>query len=313
MYVHLYVHLFGDFRVSTDTHFELELRPTAARLFAFLLLHRNRAHLREVVAESFWQDSAIDRARKSLNTTLWQLRNTLPQTQISQANVIAATPERIKINQEANLWIDVASFEEKAKQGLADAVTERSPALIGALEAAVALYQDDLLKSFYDPWVLSERERLRMLYLRCLTRLMEMHRQQHNLSTSIDYAQRILSVEPCREDIHRTLMTLYAESGRRAHAIEQYKVCRQILASELAAPPLDETEALYRRLRTDAHIGSAQIGATNVHPSASNSNGSKESTLQEAIAQLQVAIQTTKDAQRALARAVTVVDRFIQS
>ena len=105
------VYLFGDFRVSTDTHSDLELRPTAARLFAFLLLHRHCAHLREVVAESFWEDAEIDRARKNLNTALWQLRHALHESDNSQAKLIATTPEQIKINQEAQLWLDVAWFD----------------------------------------------------------------------------------------------------------------------------------------------------------------------------------------------------------
>lgn len=306
------VYLFGDFHVSSDTQTELALRPTAARLFAFLLLHRHCAHLREVVAESFWEDAGLERARKNLNTTLWQLRQALDPADNPQANVIATTPEQIKINQAAHLWLDVACFEDKAKQGLAQAEARLSAATIDALEAAIALYQGDLLHCFYDPWVLHERERLRLLYLRCLTRLLAHHHQQHNLEASIDYAQRILHVEPWREDIHRTLMTLYAESGRRADALAQYKLCRQSLASELDVPPMPETDALYRRLLTNAQGGHPQTVALPNQPSAAHGSGAKEPTLQEATAQLQVAIQTMQAAQRTLDRAVAVVQRLVQ-
>lgn len=306
-------YLFGDFRISTDTYSGLELRPTAARLFAFLLLHRQCAHLREVVAEAFWEDAGIDRARKNLNTTLWQLRNALRQEDNSQANVIVSTPDQIKINQEATLWLDVAWFEEKAKQGLAHSEAGRSSAAIDALEEAIALYQGDLLTCFYDPWVLHERERLRLLYLRCLTRLMALYQEQHNLNVSIGYAQRILHIEPWREDIHRNLMTLFAESGRRADALEQYKICRQSLASELDVLPMPETEALYQRLLTNASISHTQTVATPLPLSTANEYRANGPTLQEATAQLQAAIQTLQAAQRALAQAVAVVERFAQA
>jgi DNA-binding SARP family transcriptional activator len=306
-------YLFGDFRISTDTHSGLELRPTAARLFAFLLLHRQHVHLREVVAEAFWEDTGIDRARKNLNTTLWQLRNALCQADDSLAKVIAATPDQIKINQEANLWLDVAWFEDKAKRGLAHSEAGISSAAIDALEEAVALYQGDLLTCFYDPWVLHERERLRLIYLRCLTRLMEHHKEQHNLDASIGYAQHILHIEPWREDIHRTLMTLYAESGRRADALEQYKICRQSLASELDVSPMPETDALYQRLLTNAHISRGQTVATPLPLSTANAYSADGRTLQEATAQLQAAIQTLQNAQRALEYSVALVERLVQS
>ena len=207
------VYLFGNFQIYPHADAKLELRPTAARLFAFLLLHRRMAHPREVVAETFWESSELDRARRNLNTTLWQLRKAFRQTNDQPTNLIAATPEQIKLNREAELWLDVALFEEQAKKGLINVENRSASAVINALDQAVALYQGDLLHGFYDAWVLQERERLRLIYLRCLRRLMTLHQQEHNLDAGIDYARRILHVEPWHEDIHRNLMGMYAENG----------------------------------------------------------------------------------------------------
>lgn len=292
----MHIYLFGNFHIYNDTQTELDLRPTAARLFAFLLLNRHRVHLREVVAESFWQSSEIDRARRSLNTTLWQLRNTFRQYDDSQTEVISATSEQIQINQEANLWLDVAAFEMKAKQGMDCHDGGLTKTAVEELEEAVALYQGDLLPNFYDSWVLQERERLRLIYLRCLRRLMAIHQEQRNLDTSIDYAQQILLVEPWREDVHRNLMQLYAENGRRAETLAQYRTCRQALANELDVSPTYETEALYRRLIMNEQGGHGD-----------------ELTLQEATAQLKTAVQTLQDAQVTLDQAVTLVERIMQS
>lgn len=287
------VNLFGNFQVHTNAQAELELRPTAARLFAFLLLHRRTALLREVVAEMFWQHLELDRARRSLNTTLWQLRQALSQADGRQAMVIETTPRQIRINQEAKLWLDVASFEEKAQTGLGAAEGPLSPAQLGALEGAAALYQGDLLPNFYDSWVLQERERLRLIYLRCLTRLMAHHHREQNLEMSIEYGRRILHVEPWREDVHRHLMLLLAENGRRAEAVAQYQLCREALERELAVSPLAETEALYRKLL--------------VNPAALTA---VEPTLPEATAQLQTAVQTMQEAQRSLDQAMALVERL---
>lgn len=304
------VYLFGNFRIATDTQSELALRPTAARLFAFLLVHRHHIHLREVVAATFWQSSELDRARRNLNTTLWQLRKAFRQMNDQQAALIATTPEQLKLNQEAELWLDVALFEQNAKKGLILAENGTASATITHLEQAVALYQGDLLHGFYEPWVLQERERLRLVYLRCLRRLMTLHQEQDNLDASIDYAQRILQVEPWHEDIHRTLMLLYAQNGRRTKALSQYQACRHALATELAVTPMAETEALYQQLLTQPQSERVLVVAPN-HSVLQNSGG-EAMTLEAATAQLNVAIQALRDAQIELNRAVAVVEQLSQ-
>ncbi|MCA9919919.1 MAG: winged helix-turn-helix domain-containing protein [Anaerolineales bacterium] len=305
------VHLFGNFQVHTSNDTELTLRPTAARLFAFLLLHRQMVHPRELVAETFWEDSELDRARRNLNTTLWQLRKAFSQMSDQRATLIDTTPEQIKLNREADLWLDVALFEEQAKKGLIQAENGSALAAINALEQAVALYQGDLLHGFSDSWVLQERERLRLIYLRCLRRLMTLHQKQHNLDASIEYARRILHIEPWHEDVHRNLMGLYVENGRRAKAIAQYHACRQALATELAVTPMTETEALYQRLLKNSQDDRPAIVMPN-QPVSQSSNDAKALTLEVATAQLQAAIQTLRDAQADLNRAVAVVERLSQ-
>ncbi len=301
------VYLFGNFQVCPQADAKLALRPTAARLFAFLLLHRHQVHLREVIAESFWQNSELDRARRCLNTTLWQLRKAFRQVNDQLPDLLATTPEQIRLNREANLWLDVALFEEKAKEGLVPAKNGRAQTAISALDEAVGLYQGDLLHGFYDSWVLQERERLRLIYLRCLRRLMTLHQEQGNLDASIDYAQRILHVEPWREGIHRNLMVLYAQNGRRAKAIAQYHACCLALTKELAVAPSAETEALYQQLLSRPQR--KRLTAVVSNQLVSQSNGDSTAlTLEAATAQLQAAIQTLRDAQADLNHAVALVN-----
>lgn len=308
----MHVYLFGNFQIDTGADAEVALRPTAARLFAFLLLHRQMAHPREVVAETFWENSELNRARRNLNTTLWQLRKAFRETSDRPANLIAATPEQIKLNREAELWLDVALFEEQAKKGLINVENRSASDVINALDQAVALYQGDLLHGFYDSWVLQERERLRLIYLRCLRRLMTLHQEQGNLAAGIGYARRLLRVEPWHEDVHRNLMGMYAENGRRAKAIAQYHACRQALESELAVTPMAETEALYQRLLKNLPGDRPAIVTPNHLVSQSSSNA-EALTLEAATAQLQAAMQTLREAQADLYRAVAVVERLSQN
>jgi DNA-binding SARP family transcriptional activator len=121
-----------------------------------------------------------------------------------------------------------------------------------------------------------------------------------------------LHVEPWREDVHRTLMGLYAENGRRAKAIAQYHACRQALESELAVTPMAETEALYQRLLTNSQGARPAIAAPN-QPVSQSGSDAEAVTLEAANAQLQVAIQTLREAQADLNQAVAVVERLSQN
>src|SRR5690606_12515409 len=57
-----------------------------------------------------------------------------------------------------------------------------------------------------------------------------------------------LQLEPFREEAHRLLMRLLAESGQRSAALAQYEVCVRILDEELGVEPDDETVALYEQI-----------------------------------------------------------------
>src|SRR3982751_22817 len=59
---------------------------------------------------------------------------------------------------------------------------------------------------------------------------------------------RLIALDPWREEAYRQLMLLLARNGERSAAIAQYMACRRVLAEELDVEPMEETTALYRRL-----------------------------------------------------------------
>ncbi len=62
-------------------------------LFAYLLLTRRQTHTRGRLAGMFWGDSPENRARRSLNTTLWRLRRILPAAFIlTESDVVRLNP-----------------------------------------------------------------------------------------------------------------------------------------------------------------------------------------------------------------------------
>ncbi|HMP43362.1 MAG TPA: AAA family ATPase, partial [Roseiflexaceae bacterium] len=124
-----------------------------------------------------------------------------------------------------------------------------------ALQAAVALYHDDLLTGFtlrdspaFDDWQITQGERFRRLLADTLQQLSDLQAREEDWLAAITSAQRWLALDPLHEEAHRTLMILHARAGQRSAAIQQYRNCVRILERELGVPPLDETTSLYETI-----------------------------------------------------------------
>jgi len=104
----------------------------------------------------------------------------------------------------------------------------------------------------FDDWQSYEREGLRRDLAGALERLAGLLGRSAEESTeqAIGYARRWLALDPLDEAAHRLLMQLYARSGQRQAALQQYQECVQLLETELGLPPADETTALVERIRS---------------------------------------------------------------
>jgi DNA-binding SARP family transcriptional activator len=209
-------------------------------------LFRNRTHHREVLAGLFWGDYDEDRARGCLNTAIWRLRRVLEPAQVRRGTYLLAPPTgEIGFNRKSDYWLDVEAFESKVDHALAKPVEVMRQTDAVQVEAGLQLYIGELLEGFYYDWALQERERLSLKYAKCLGHLMDYYGFNRQYDEAIDYGKRILQSDPLREDVHREVMRLFAQSGRRNAAVRQYEQCSSILKSQLGAEPMGETRGLY--------------------------------------------------------------------
>src|SRR5690349_11666843 len=134
--------LLGPFLLKVD---ERPIRlPThkGEALLAYLALHRE-VHSREQIASIFWGDSPQELARRSLRTALSSLRKELGE------DFVISDRETLQLNPEFLLQVDVHQMEKQAREVSAG----NSQAYIDP-----SLYGGDLLKDFYEDWILEERE-----------------------------------------------------------------------------------------------------------------------------------------------------------
>ena len=141
--------------------------------------------------------------------------------------------------------LDVARFRDLAADG----------ASLERLREAVALFSGEFLEGFslrdspdFDDWQIAEADTLKRELASALRRLVDLLAARGDYERAVPQAQRWLEVDPLHEPAHRELIRLYAWSGDRAAALEQYRHCVRTLSQELGVAPLDETAKLYEQV-----------------------------------------------------------------
>ncbi|HEY5609639.1 MAG TPA: response regulator, partial [Thermoanaerobaculia bacterium] len=99
-------------------------------------------------------------------------------------------------------------------------------------------------------WLLSEREKLWEMALEGLAKLLRHQVRMESREAAIQTALRLLTLDPLQEGVHRALMRLYAQLGRRGSALKQYQTCAALLERELAVEPQPETKKLFDEIQT---------------------------------------------------------------
>ncbi|RME76632.1 MAG: hypothetical protein D6784_05375, partial [Chloroflexi bacterium] len=210
----------------------------ATALLAYLALTRT-PHPREHLADLLWPDSLPDAARKNLRNTLWAIRRNLGD------DIIHTDGEQVGLS--PALWMDLHHFEALSGELTAPGLD------VNWLENRLALYRGPFLEGLstadapeFELWLVAERERLQLLYLRGLEKLIDLHRQAGDWPAVVSVARRALGIDNLREPVYRALIEALARQGNRGEAARQYQRLRDLLAQELSVAPLPETEALYQ-------------------------------------------------------------------
>lgn len=216
-----------------------------AQACLFYLAVTGTSHAREALAGLFWGEMPAKQASKNLRNVLSNLRALVGAH-------LCITRYDAAFDRDAEYWLDVEQF----MRALGDDASKQD---LQNLHRAVELIQGDFLEGFYagdtlgfEEWALGQRALYNSLMVQALHTLVVKHLEREEYAAGIEYANRLLAIEPWREETHRHLMLLYVRSRQRSAALEQYQVCRRMLESELGSSPMAETTALYQRILSAA-------------------------------------------------------------
>jgi DNA-binding SARP family transcriptional activator len=219
--------LLQGFQLSSDGK-SVPLPLSAQRLLAFLAL-QDRPLLRLYVAGVLWPDTSEQRSTASLRSALWRLHRPGCQLVNASAQHVCLAP---------GVRVDIRELTTLAR-GLLDRSTNCDNPACGQL-----FVSGDLLRDWYDEWVMMERERFRQLRLHALEELCESLTVKQRFGQAIEAGLMAVAGEPLRESAHRILIRAYLAEGNHAEARRQYLRYSRLLDSELGLKPTREMEAL---------------------------------------------------------------------
>lgn len=242
--------LLGGFRVLRNG-VPAYIRPGGKThgLLQMLALRPRHFIARETLLDHLWPDSSPSHASESISSLLYSLHKTLGEC-IGGAAPVVRGEEGYRLNIEVGVGVDAMCFDECVEAGSQKLHAGDKDAAIALFQRATEWYKGDLC-SGDEVEAIVERERLRTRFLDLLAFLAGHYLDQKEYTASTNYAMKMLSKDPCREDAHRLLMLCYVRQGARTQAMRQYRLCQQILRAEFDTEPEQATAFLFEQIRLD--------------------------------------------------------------
>jgi ABC-type oligopeptide transport system substrate-binding subunit/DNA-binding SARP family transcriptional activator len=232
----LQARLLGQYDIRMDGQPVIVASRPAQSLFAYLLLHPNKAHRREKLAGQFWPDASESNARGNLRHALWRIRKALGPG--AEARV-ESDDLGVSYHPQPGDEVDVDTLEACAEE---EGSTE-------ALLLAVSAYAGELLPGFYEEWVALERERLAAAFERKMGRLLERLLVERRWNEALEWGEHWIASGSVPEPAYRALMLAHAGLGNLAGAAAQFQRCVEALDRELGVEPSEATRKAFEQIR----------------------------------------------------------------
>jgi DNA-binding SARP family transcriptional activator/TolB-like protein len=229
--------LLGPFAIEANVGrpIPIAVRSRKARaLLAYLAMQPDYRARREELATLLWGDGPDKEARHSLRQCLIALRQDLSVA----ADVLLLDREAIGLSAQS-VAVDARNFITLARSAEPDAQTRAAELWRGAFLPDLILDIEE-----FDTWRRQEADRLAAAAGDVFAVLWRNADAKDDGEAAIAAAERLIALEPTREDRQRIALTLLARHKGRDAALSRVKILTDLLRSELGVAPEPATRAL---------------------------------------------------------------------
>jgi DNA-binding SARP family transcriptional activator len=246
--------LCGELRVRIAGREVGDLLPSrqGRALFAFLVLHRDRAASRDELIEALWPTSQPSSPTAGLSSVLARVRRA-----VGHDVIVGRAQLRVRLPPDSEIDVETATAAvPEAERCLA---ANDPMSAIALADAALEIVARPLLAECDAPWVEAARRQLAELE----PALLELRARAAltvggvELAAAERAARTLAACHPYHESGHALLMEAQARRGNVAEAMQTYQGLRVLLREELGTAPSPSVVALHDRLLREGAIAQA--------------------------------------------------------
>jgi DNA-binding SARP family transcriptional activator/TolB-like protein/tetratricopeptide (TPR) repeat protein len=234
---HATVRLLGPFAIEANVGrpVSIAVRSRKARaLLAYLAMQPDYRGTREELATLLWGDGPDQQARHSLRQCLVALRQDLSVA----SEILVLDREAVGLHAQS-LSVDARSFIALARSTEPDAPTQAAALWRGAFLLDLTLDIEE-----FDTWHRQQADQLAAAAGDVFATLWRNADANGDVESAIAAAERLIALEPTREDRQRMALTLFARHKGRDAALSRAKMLTDLLRNELGVAPEPATRAL---------------------------------------------------------------------
>jgi DNA-binding SARP family transcriptional activator len=209
------------------------------RLLFFFALERPVV-TRSEICQSFWPELSTDQAVNVFHVTKRRLHKALEAVGV---DVLIHQDGYYRVNPELSVHYDITDFVSALVAGR----LAQGRARPTAWQRVIERYQHPFLQGHSEPWIVRRRQEYQSGYLEALNEMASIRLEEDRPEHALALLLRAVNENQRRQDLHRRVMTLYADLGRRSEAASHYQRLQETL-TEAAIPLEEETRQLYREL-----------------------------------------------------------------
>jgi DNA-binding SARP family transcriptional activator len=220
---------------------EIEWRSRRSKELFFYLLSHGRERTKEQILDALWPDISGARGYSSLYSTAYRLRRALYEGCLLQEG------GRYYLSPDGEFWFDVGEFQKRVSS--AGRLNKGSRERARELETAVGLYRGPFQEEFYSEWCETLRRDLEQQYISSLAGLAGYYAAKGDYDWSISLLERIVEMDPYREEVYAELMKAHGRMGNATAALIWYEDYCRTAGKDLGTTPSQELNDLYRQIR----------------------------------------------------------------
>lgn len=203
------------------------------RLLFFFALDRPVV-TRSEICQAFWPDLENDQAVNVFHVTKRRLHKAL------NFDVLVHDGGYYRVNPEVAVRHDITEFVGALVRGRMPETEDKA----SAWQTAIDLYRGPFLQGHSDLWIVERRAEYQQGYLEALSEMARIRLSEGRQEHALGLLLRAVGENDRYEPIHRQIMQLYADLGRRSEAAAHYQKLLDQLKQEGKAPEA-ETQTLY--------------------------------------------------------------------